>query len=333
MEIDPVIPPDAAGPVSLRVSVTDRCPYRCLYCMPAGGLPLFTHADILRYEEIGRVVRALKDLVGLTKVHVTGGEPLARRNVVDLVAMLAAEGVEDLAMTTNGALLAEMAAGLKAAGLHRINVSLDSLNAETFRRITRGGELAQTLAGIEAAAACGLAPVKLNATLLRGINDAEVVALTKFAIGRGMTMRFIELMPIGEADAMSDEWFVPSQETLDRLGEEFTVTPLPRRPGSSSTEYRLAAATGETGVVGLISPTSRPFCGDCRRLRLTATGELIGCLARDGAESIVPIVRSDPPLDDRRFAQQVLDKAQAAMGRKRRRSGFTSARNMGKVGG
>jgi len=331
--MDPVIPPDAESPVSLRVSVTDRCPYRCLYCMPAGGLPLFTHADILRYEEIIRVVRALKDLVGLTKVHVTGGEPLARRNVVDLVAMLATEGVEDLAMTTNGALLAEMAAGLKAAGLHRINVSLDSLDAETFRRITRGGELARTLAGIEAAAACGLAPVKLNATLLRGINDAEVVALTKFAIAHGMTMRFIELMPIGEAAGRFDEWFVPSQETLDRLGEEFTLAPLPRRPGSSSRDCRLAPATGETGVVGLISPTSQPFCSDCRRLRLTATGELIGCLARDGTESIVPILRSDPPLDDRRFAQEVLDKVRAAMRHKRRAADFSSVRNMGKVGG
>jgi len=333
VETDPVIPFRAAGPMSLRVSVTDRCPYRCLYCMPAGGLPLFTHADILRYEEIIRVVRALKDHLGLTKVHVTGGEPLARRDVVDFVGMLAAEGVEDLAMTTNGALLAEMAAGLKAAGLHRVNVSLDSLNAETFRRITRGGELAQTLAGIEAAAACGLAPVKLNATLLRGINDAEVVALTKFAIGRGMTMRFIELMPIGEAAGRFDEWFVPSQEVLDRLSREFAITPLPRRPGSSSADCRLAAATGETGVVGLISPTSRPFCGDCRRLRLTATGEMIGCLARDGAESILPLLRGDPPPDDRRFAEGLLDKVQAAMARKRRRSGFTSVRNMGKVGG
>ena len=175
----------AVGPLSLRVSVTDRCPFRCVYCTPADGVPLFAHADILRYEEIVAFVRVVRRHAGLTKVHVTGGEPLARRDIERFVAMLAAEDVADLALTTNGQALSELAAALRQAGLRRVNVSLDSLDEATFERITRGGELSRVLVGIDAALSAGLHPVKLNATLLRGVNDHEVAALADFAIGRG----------------------------------------------------------------------------------------------------------------------------------------------------
>lgn len=317
------------GPLSLRVSVTDRCPFRCLYCTPADGVPLFAHADILRYEEIAAFVRVLERHAGLTKVHVTGGEPLARRDIRHCVAMLAAEGVDDLALTTNGEALPELAAALREAGLRRVNVSLDSLDEATFARITRGGELGKVLAGIDAAVAAGLHPVKLNATLLRGLNDQEAPALADFAIGRGLTLRFIELMPVGEAADRFDQWFVPAAEVLTGLGRRFDLEPLPRRAGSSSRNYRVRAPDGRTGTIGVICPTSDPFCADCNRLRLTARGELIGCLARRDGFDILPLLRTDGPVD----AEAVMAAVGRALRCKRDDATFQHRPNMAQIGG
>jgi len=319
----------AAGPLALRVSVTDRCQCRCVYCTPVEGVKLFAHEQILRHEEIVAVVRVLGRHFGLSKVRVTGGEPLVRRGVVDLVALLAAEAVGELAMTTNGFRLPELAGALKRAGLQRVNISIDSLDAACYRELTRGGDLSAALAGIDAAVAAGLSPVKLNATLLRGVNDSEAAALAEFAMARGLTMRFIELMPIGEARGRFDEWFVPARETLDRLRERFELTALPRRGGSASREFRIAARDGRTGTVGVISSASEPFCDDCARLRLTATGELIGCLARREGVPIAPLLRRDGGPDEPAIAAA----ARAVLAAKRTTCDFRNDRNMVQVGG
>jgi len=329
MAVDTLGRPGSIGPISLRVSVTDRCQYRCLYCTPVEGVRRFPHEDILRHEEIVGFVGLVRRRLGLSKVHVTGGEPLVRRGIVELVRMLADEGAEDLAMTTNGLRLTEMAGALKQAGLRRVNVSLDSLDAATFGRLTRGGDPAAALAGIQAAVDAGLTPVKLNAALLRGVNDGEAAALADFAIRHDMPLRFIELMPFGEAAKRFDAWFVGSQEVLDRLARRFTVTPLARGNGGSTRWYQLTDSQGRTGTVGMISGTTEPFCRDCNRLRLTATGELIGCLARDRAESIRALLRAEGKLDE----DAILAKIHAVMRHKRTCGGFSSRRDMTQVGG
>ncbi len=321
--------PALTGPVSLRVSVTDRCQYRCLYCTPQEGVELFSHDRILRHEEVIRFVRTLRKHVGISKVHITGGEPLIRRGLTDLVSMLASEGIADLAMTTNGLLLADHAAALARAGLKRVNVSLHSLCKETFRQITRGGELARTLAGIDAAAAAGLQPIKLNVTILRELNDAQAPAMAQFAMDRNMTLRFIELMPIGEATKEFALRYVPARDVLERLAREFTLTALPRRPGSSSREFGITNSTGQSGTVGVITSTSEVFCGDCNRLRLSACGELIGCLARTGGVDITPLLRADGPVDEEQLMQRVAE----VMSHKRTSGGFHTNRHMPKVGG
>jgi len=279
-------------PISLRISVTDRCRLRCVHCSPAEGVERFAPGDVLTYEEIVRLVRIIQSQYHISKVHITGGEPLGRRGLATLVRMLADLGVEDLALTTNGQRLRAMAASLKRAGLGRVNISLPTLDAAAFRRLTGGGSLVRTIGGIDAALAAGLAPVKCNTTVLRGENDGEVADLAAWGLARGVTMRFIEVMPIGPAAARHGEWFVPSEETLGRLRSRLTLEPLPHRPGTSASEFRATDAAGKSGVVGVISPCSRPFCGECRRLRVTAGGELIGCLARPSRESATAILRA-----------------------------------------
>jgi cyclic pyranopterin phosphate synthase len=308
----------------------------CLFCTPLGGLKRRAREEILRYEEILRLVRLLQGHFGLVKVHVTGGEPLARRGIVEFVGLLArdlpdrqAGRVEDLALTTNGQQLAAFAAELKQAGLGRINISLPSLNPRTFKKLTRGGDLERTLDGLDAALRADLAPVKCNMIVLRGVNDHEVADAGQAALQRGVQVRFIELMPIGPAAERHREWFVPSAETLDRLGRRFKMQVLPRREGSSAEEYSLTDATGNTGVVGLISSCTQPFCGDCNRLRLTADGRLVGCLAASGAEHLLPLLRSGRPEDEERIVEIVA----AILRQKRARRGFSSGRCMVETGG
>lgn len=317
------------GPISLRISVTDRCQLGCLFCTPLGGLRKFARAEILRYEEILRLVRLIRGHFGLVKVHITGGEPLARRGIVEFVGMLARDRVEDLAMTTNGQQLGEFAAALERAGLRRINVSLPSLNPRTFKELTRGGDLGRTLDGIGAALRADLAPVKCNMIVLRGVNDHEVADAGQAGIQHGVQVRFIELMPIGPAAERHRDWFVPSWETLDRLGRRFKLQALPRRKGSSTEEYLLTDAAGNTGVVGLISSCTQPFCADCNRLRLTADGRLVGCLAENGAERILPLLRTGRPDDEKRIVETVA----AILRQKRARCGFSSSRCMVETGG
>jgi len=251
----------------LRVSVTDRCNLRCRYCMPAAGVPDKGHGNILSFERIAEIVTAATEL-GVSKVRLTGGEPLVRRGIVDLVRTLAVPGtLRDLAMTTNGTLLADLAKPLKDAGLMRLNISLDSLDPDTYRAVTRGGDLALAKRGLRAALDCGF-PVKLNAVLQRGVNEREIPDLVDLTRDLPVELRFIELMPMN-GDCAGDA-FLPGSAVLDAVPE--------LRPLESDGKARRFALPGAAGTVGLIEPASRPFCAACDRLRLTADGKLKPCL-------------------------------------------------------
>lgn len=266
----------------LRVSITDRCNLRCIYCMPEEGVPLLRHKDILRFEEIRRLVEIAIGL-GITHVRITGGEPLARRGVVDLIRMLAAlPGLEDLALTTNGTLLAPLAEDLAHAGLRRVNISLDTLRPERYRAITRRGELEEALAGIEAAFRAGLDPVKVNMVVMRGINDDEVVDLARLSLERGWHVRFIEYMPLGKEPALARERFVSAQEVRSRLEQALgPLEPAHVEGSGPARTWRLAQAPPSAGTIGFISALSEHFCAACNRLRLSADGRLFPCLFSD----------------------------------------------------
>jgi len=278
--------------VYLRISVTDQCQLRCSYCRPGGGAgrPI-ARSERLRFEEIVSFVRAVACTQGISKLRLTGGEPLLRPGIVELIEMLAREGIPDLGMTTNGQLLARFAPRLARAGLSRVNVSLDTLDPASFRRITGGGVLDRTLSGIEAARVHGLTPIKINAVVMRGVNDHELADLAGWGIAQGVEVRFLELMPLGHARAGARELFVSSAEILSRLERALVVEQVAgRRPGQTCQELCVTDASGRRGIIGLISPQSHPFCGDCRRLRLTSAGELISCLASGQAVPIRPLL-------------------------------------------
>ena len=260
---------------NLRISVTDRCNLRCTYCMPE-DVTFLDRAELLTFEEIARFVRVAASL-GIDKVRLTGGEPLLRRDLHRLVAQIAAvPGIRDLGLTTNGLLLAAQARSLFDAGLRRINVSLDTLDPGRFRLLARRDGLDQVLAGIAAAEEAGFEPIKLNAVILRGINDRDIVPLARFARDHGHELRFIEYMPIG-ADAWERQKVFTAAEILEVIEDE--IGPLlpatDTDPSSPATEYRYLDGSGRIGVIGSVS---RPFCATCNRIRLTAEGSLRNCL-------------------------------------------------------
>lgn len=316
-------------PVSLRLSITDRCQLHCLYCAPPPDAEELSSPDILGFEEIIRFVRVLKARFGLSKVHITGGEPLLRPGIADLVAMVAREKTADLALTTNGQLLGAMALDLKRAGLHRVNISLDTLNADTFRWLTRGGELRHTIAGIEAALRCGLSPVKLNVTVLRSVNTSELVDIARFGLERGCEVRFLELMPIGPAAERFRDLFVPSAEVLTKLSEAFDLKPAPPSSSQSSRNHFAADRQGREGIIGFISPQTAPFCDDCRRLRLTATGQLIGCLARGEGPNVRSFLRNG----DSCGGEFLVEAIETTLCLKRNAGPFSTREPMARVGG
>ncbi len=262
--------------------------------MPSWGVPLCPKDEILSYEEIVALAACLREEFGLAKVRITGGEPLVRAGIERLVGMLADSGIPDLALTTNGLRLTEMAPVLKRAGLRRVNVSLDSLSPETFRRLTGSGELQAVLDGIDAALDAGLLPLKLNTVVIRGINEHEVRDIVEFGLQRNCEVRFIELMPIGPGAELFSAGFVSSEEVRRELLTHFTVIPLDREHGLSARRHGVVNATGKRGTVGLISSCSAPFCAECSRLRVTADGRLIGCLAsNEGIPIRVPLRAGD----------------------------------------
>jgi len=295
--------------------------------MPEDGVQLETHDHILAFEDILRFVRVVKSRFGLAKVRLTGGDPLVRRGIVDLVRALADEGVGALALTTNALGLADMAKPLRDAGLQRVNVSVDSLDPDTFARLTRGGDVAPVLAGIQAAVAAGLAPVKLNTVVIRGWNDAEAVDLARWAFEQGCTMRFLELMPIGCAQPLFRERFVPAHEVRARIAEHFRLTPLPCDPCQSSRDFAASNDAGLTGAVGFIASETQPFCDNCNRLRLTSTGRLISCLAHGGGQVIRDLLRDPGAEED--IAQAI----EAALEGKGSRTSFDTEHAMRSVGG
>ena len=274
----------------LRLSLTDRCNYRCQYCMPAAGVALSPKAEQLSAEEIVRLVRALQPL-GLRRVRLTGGEPTIRRDLIDIVSGLAALGLEDLAMTTNGELLAELALPLRQAGLHRLNISLDSLNEARFLAITRRGRLDRVLAGIEAASSAGFAASKLNTVVLGGHNEDELPALCEFAWHRQMIPRFIEEMPMSDGALFMRGRFVAAKAMRQGIAAAFG--PLQVDSGASVVGAGPArywkTAAGER--VGLISAVTEPFCETCNRVRVTATGRLHACLSSDDEVNLLDDLR------------------------------------------
>jgi len=414
------------GPLTLRISVTERCQLRCAYCSPPDGMrrggrrtprPHASSSAVifdrtnppaqraggtaasggeLSFDAIVRFVRVVQSRFGLaggrpsTVVRLTGGEPLLRPRLDALIEMLAAEGVRELALTTNGQLLHEAAPTLARAGLSRVNVSLDSLKPSVFEELTRGGDLRRTLRGLDTALACGLQPVKTNTVLLRGINDGEVIDLVRFGLASNCQVRFLELMPIGIAQSHFEHWFVPASEPLARIAAEFDLQPVgadpracsqrvgagprtcpqrvgadpracPQRVGAgpracpqsvgaracasghgtcdrngrqaaptgrgTSRNYLVRDDAGRSTIVGFIAPCSQPFCDGCRRLRLTSSGRLLGCLAQRHGRNIRPLL--DSPGCDDSIAAAICD----ALLVKQRERRFQQQHAMAAIGG
>ena len=257
----------------LRLSVTDLCDLRCIYCMPEHGVPKRAHSEICSLEELCDMAAAAVSL-GVRKVRITGGEPLVRRGVVSLCQMLRAlPGLEELCLTTNGVRLPELAAPLREAGVDRLNVSLDTLRPERYRSITRIGELSSVLRGLDAAEAAGFSHTKLNCVLMGGVNDDEIEDFVRLTQARPLSVRFIELMPMGACAKWEKARFLPAGAVLDRIPE--------LEPAGTDGVSRLYRIPGAAGTVGLIEPMSHAFCAECSRIRITADGELKPCLHAD----------------------------------------------------
>ena len=260
----------------LRVSVTDRCNFRCQYCMPADGLPWLQRQEILRFEEIERIVRVMASM-GVTDLRLTGGEPLVRREFPRLVEMLAGiEGLEDLSLTTNGYLLERDADALVAAGVKRVNVSIDSLQRDRFFQLTRRDALPQVLRGLQALRRYPeVQPIKVNAVAMRGFTEEEAVPFAEFARDTAFQVRFIEFMPLDADHAWSEDAVLPGDELRALIHAVHPLEELPREPHSTARVFRFVDGRGE---IGFINPVSEPFCADCNRVRLTADGKLRTCL-------------------------------------------------------
>jgi cyclic pyranopterin phosphate synthase len=263
--------------INLRISVTDRCNLRCSYCIPQEDVEWLPRAEVLTFEEITRFVRVVAGL-GIRKLRITGGEPLLRKGLADLVAMLVdIPGIEDVGMTTNGIGLTRLARPLRNAGLRRLNVSLDTLDRETFHRLTRRDEIEAVLAGLAAAADAGFHPIKINAVVQRGVNDSAILPLAEMARDRGVILRFIEYMPIGMGDAWRKDVVVTNAEILNQLRTIAPLEPVGLPDGVAGPAERWRFVDGK-GEIGLIGSVTEPFCDKCNRIRITADGKLRTCL-------------------------------------------------------
>jgi cyclic pyranopterin phosphate synthase len=279
----------------LRISVTDRCNFRCRYCMPVEGLPWLPKADILSYEEIREVVAQLAPM-GLRRIRITGGEPTIRPQLQTLIRFIRDVGVEDIALSTNGVKLPELASSLAAAGLDRVNISADSLRPERIVAIARRDLGFDPLTAARAAQEAGLGPIKLNVVVMRGVNDDEVVDFARLTLDNPWHVRFIELMPVGSLEPMTDDMVVPSDEVLERIQD--ALGPLangggPPRGNGPAAYYSLAGAAGSVGV---ITPMTHTYCGSCNRVRLTADGRLRTCLFGDHEVDLRGALRRGEPL-------------------------------------
>jgi cyclic pyranopterin phosphate synthase len=274
-----------------RVSITDRCNYRCIYCKPEEQFEFIPHEEILRYEEIVEIIEEAVNL-GVTKVRITGGEPLARKGVVDFIKKLRKiKKLEDISLTTNGFFLSEYAEKLKDAGLNRVNISLDSLQEEKYKRITRGGSLEKALKGIDSALKAGLLPIKINTVLIRGINDDEVEDFVRLTLGRPLNIRFIEFMLSGEElkDNYRDK-FISVLEIKESLAEKYSFRPIDINSGNGPAKYY--QIKGGQGTIGFITALSQHFCKTCNRIRLTSEGKLRPCLFSNMEVDIKQAIRN-----------------------------------------
>jgi len=283
----------------LRISVTDRCNYRCTYCMPHAEYNWMARSEILSFDEIVRLAR-LFIRAGVSSIRLTGGEPLVRRDLFKLVRQLSGlDGLRDLSLTTNGALLGEQAKGLKEAGLQRVNVSIDTLDAERFRAITQRGDLQVVLDGLFTAQRVGMKPIKINAVIIRGFNDDEILSLVEFGRRHGLEMRFIEYMDVGNANGWSPDKIFSKRQMLETIQARYPVREIGRSGGSApAVDYEFLDGSGRIGIIGSVT---EPFCGNCSRVRLTADGKLVTCLfASDGFDlkTIMRAGASDEELSD-----------------------------------
>ena len=276
----------------LRISVTDRCNFRCVYCRSADPENYREHDEILSWAELERLARIFVSL-GIRKVRITGGEPLVRDGVEKFVTYLEGIGVRDLSITTNGHLLAERCERLVSAGLHRINISLDSMDPFKFEKITRTRSYGAVMRGIDAAQASRLAPVKVNVVLVRGFNDDEVEAFAAFARERGLIMRFIEFMPLDADRHWSRELMVPAAEVHERIHAQWPLVQIPHEKSETARKYRFA--DGAPGEIGLIAPVTQAFCGHCSRIRLTADGKMRTCLFSREDRDLRALLRANAP--------------------------------------
>ena len=286
----------------IRLSVTDRCDFRCSYCM-AEEMTFLPREQVLSLEECLRLARTFVGL-GVTKIRITGGEPLVRKNVLWLLERLGAlEGLKELVLSTNGSQLEKMAQAIRAAGVRRVNISLDSLKPERFKALTRVGDLSKVLRGIQSAQAAGFRGIKLNCVMLRGVNDDELVDLVQFAFHQELDISFIEEMPLGEVDHVRANTYFSQDEALPLLQTRFNLVSSAETTGGPARYWRIPGAKTK---VGFISPHSHNFCESCNRVRISCTGELYPCLGQNDAVSLLPVLRSHPE-DDAPLRKSIIE--------------------------
>jgi len=277
----------------IRLSITDRCDFRCQYCM-AEDMTFLSRNAVLSLEECARIVKVFVQL-GVTKVRITGGEPLVRKNALWLFNEIGAlKGLEELVLTTNGSQLSKQAKQLKQAGVKRINISVDSLNPTRFKEITRTGDLNKVLKGIDDAIQTGFEGIKLNTVLMRGINDDETSDLVQFAIDKKIDISFIEEMPLGDVNHRRESTYISNEETLKRLKSKYTLLPSTETTGGPAKYWRIADSKTK---IGFISPHSHNFCESCNRVRITCQGELYLCLGQEDKTELMPLLRENPEND------------------------------------
>lgn len=286
----------------IRLSITDRCDFRCQYCM-AEDMTFLSRNEVLSLEECARIVKVFVQL-GVNKVRITGGEPLVRKNaqwLFEEVGQL--DGLDELVITTNGSQLSKQAKQLKQAGIKRINISVDSLQSERFKTITRTGNLDQVLAGIDSAIETGFEGIKLNTVLMRGINDDEALDLVQFAIDKKIDISFIEEMPLGEVNHSRENTFISNVDTLNRLQSKYSLLPSTETTGGPARYWRVANSKTK---IGFISPHSHNFCESCNRVRITCQGELFLCLGQEDKVELMPLLRAHPN-DDAPLIKAIVD--------------------------
>ena len=277
----------------IRLSITDRCDFRCVYCM-SEDMTFLPRNEVLSLEECARLVKVFVNL-GVSKVRITGGEPLVRKNALWLFEKIGKlSGLKELVLTTNGSQLEKQATALKNAGVKRVNISIDSLNAERFKKITRTGELSKVLAGLQASIKVGFAGIKINTVLMRGSNDDEAADLVQFAIDQKIDISFIEEMPLGEVDHARESTFVSNVDTLKLLQNKYSLLPSTESTGGPARYWRVANSSTK---IGFISPHSHNFCESCNRVRITCKGELYLCLGQEDKIDLMPLLREFPDND------------------------------------